>query len=177
MFKRIFSLILTSVLLPFIVIWVPAESAVQKQPEPTDNFEALLNLNYCYGASFCDEAIAGGALLSLLEFSKEDECGFRSLEKAQLDYFISAYYGRRVDFSACGFEVEGDRVLIPAMGYDLYTHTLISAEESGNRVKVLSKVVCNGHDGVMFDALCTSIFIKNAKSPFGYNLVSSEILN
>lgn len=185
MLKAIFTRILASVLLPLMVLLVPAGSAststsasvpaAEWQAAPAADFEALLNLNYCYGTSFSDEAIAMGTLLSLLELAGEED-GFRYLETAQADYFTQAFYGRTVDFAACGLEVENGRVWIPAMGYDMYTHTVISAEENGEQVKVLSKVVCDGHDGETFDALCTSVFVKNTESPFGYHLLSSEIL-
>lgn len=184
MLKAVFTRILASVLLPLMILLIPAGSAstsaavpaAEQQAAPGADFEALLNLNYCYGTSFSDEAIAMGTLFSLLELAGEED-GFRYLETEQADYFTQAFYGRTVDFAACGLEVSGGRVWIPAMGYDLYTHTLISTEENGEQVKVLSKVVCDGHDGVTFDALCTSMFVKNTESPFGYHLLSSEILD
>lgn len=175
MLKAVLTRFLASFLLPLMIIFIPAGSAAEQRQTVTD-FEALLNLNYCYGISFSDEAIAEGTLFSLLELSEQED-GLRYLTTAQVDYFTRAFYGRSVDFAACGIEVENGRVWIPAMGYNLYTHTLISIEENGDQVKVLSKIVCSGHDNNIFDALCTSVFVKNTESPFGYNLLSSEILD
>ena len=174
--KILVSRILASVLLPLMVMLVPGEAtrAEQTVAQPTADYEAMLNLNYIYGVSFEDEDIAIGTMLSLLEMAEEKDVHL-SLSVEQADFFSKAYYGRTVDYAACGLEVLDGRVLIPAMGYDLYTHELISVEENGDTVKVVSKVVCEGHDEV-FDALCTSEFVKNADSAFGYNLISAEIL-
>lgn len=181
MAKAIFTRILVSILLPLLVMLIPgrdvpvAEQQAAPAAEQTADFAALLNLNYCYGSAFSDEAIATGTLLSLLELAGEEN-GQRYVDLQQAEYFMNAFYGRTVDFAAAGLEVEGSRIWIPAMGYDIYTHTLISAEVQGDQVKVVSKVICDGHDGVVFDALCTSVFVRNESSAFGYNLLSSEIL-
>lgn len=176
MLKMLVSRILVSVLLPLMVMIAPGEAnkAEQAAALPVADFEAILNLNYVYGVSFADEDIAVGTMLSLLEMAEEKD-GQLTLSVEHADFFSKAYYGRTVDFAECGLEVVDGRVVIPAMGYDLYTHELISVEDNGDTVKVVSKVVCDGHDGV-FDALCTSVFVKNADSSFGYNLISSEIL-
>lgn len=181
MAKAVFTRILVSLILPLLVLFMPGRVAPVAEQQaapaaPAADFETLLNLNYCYGTSFSDEAIAMGTLLSLLDLS-EEENGARYVDAAQADFFAQALYGRTVDFAACGIEETDGRVWIPAMGYDVYTHTLISAEAADGRVKVVSKIECEGHDGVWFDALCTSVFLENADSPFGYNLLSCEVLD
>ncbi|MBQ7288837.1 MAG: hypothetical protein IJW78_03800 [Clostridia bacterium] len=175
MLKAVLTRFLVSVLLPLLAFLVPGKAATPTTEVPVD-YAALLNMNYCYGTSFSDSDIATGTLLSLLDLAEEDADGRLFLPVEQADLFSGALYGKTVDYAQNGLQVEDGRIEIPAMGYSLYNHTLISTEEDGDRVKVVSKVVCEGHEGESFDALCNSIFVKNADSAFGYHLVSSEIL-
>ena len=174
MLKIVLSRIVASFLLPLFVMFAPVEKNTEKATRQPTDFAALLNLNYSYGAELSDEDIAYGSMLSLLELAREEN-GSLALSIEQADSFSKEYYGRTVSYSDCGIEVVDGNIIIPAMGYNLYTHELVEASEEGDTVRVVTRVVCDGHDEV-FDALCTSVFVKNTESSFGYNLISSEIL-
>lgn len=175
MVKAVLTRFFVSVFVPLLVLCASGRAATEKQENPMPDFEAMLNLNYCYGTDLTDKQIAAGSLLSLLELA-EDDNGRCLLPIAQVDRFIQDFYGKTVSYADCGLEVVNGRILIPAMGYDLFQHTLISVKEDGDQIKVVSKVVFEGHDEETFDALCTSVFKINKASVFGCNLISSEIL-
>lgn len=174
MLKVALSKFLISFLMPLLVMLAPAKEAPAEAVQEAVDFAGLLNLNCSYGVELTDEDIAYGSMLSLLELAKEENGGL-VLSVEQVDTFSKAYYGRTVSYEDCGLEVVDGQVLIPAMGYDIYTHELVDTVTDGDTVKVTTKVVCDGHDEV-YDALCVSVFVKNDNSVFGYNLISSEIL-
>ena len=174
MLKIVLSKIMISFLVPLVVMLAPVKKSAEKTYQQPTDFAALLNLNYSYGAELTDEDIAYGTMLSLLELAKEEN-GSLTLSTEQADSFSKEYYGKTVSYSNFGIEVLEGKIIIPAMGYDLYTHEIVEVTEEGDTVRVVTKVVCDGHDEV-FDALCSSVFVKNTESSFGYNLISSEIL-
>ena len=61
-------------------------------------------------------------------------------------------------------------------GYDLYEHSnaVITANEDGSYT-VVTDVVIDYHFGEKVEAVCTTLFLPNELSQFGFNILYSDI--
>jgi len=162
----------------------PVVAAVSVQlPGGSDSSEILktrflnmLNHNFVYGENFkfVDEMINLSAI-SLLDCAED---GF--IKEDTVFSFVSDMYGVDVvevaELNADYPQREGYIYIIPR-GYTVYTHknAEVIRNEDGSYT-VTTDVTVSDHDGedVTFKAI--SLFVKNVDSGFGFNLISSEIV-
>ena len=140
----------------------------------------MLNINNCYGQDFeSDAKLIEDVQLSLLDYSIDDEQYGRIISKSIVSSFIEDFYGVDVDQTAGEYEnfpAPDSFFAIPARGYTVFKHSIVSVKSDGDIYTVVSAVNIDSHDGDSFNALVNSTFAKNSSSSFGFNLVSSEIL-
>lgn len=140
----------------------------------------MLDMNYCYNNDFkIDAKIIEDTQLTLLSYSTENDQYGRIINQSTVLNFIKDFYGVQVDAKVGineNLPAPDGFFAIPARGYTVYKHSIVSITTDGDYYTVVSAVKVNPHDGEMYDALVNSKFVKNTTSSFGFNLVSSEIL-
>ena len=146
----------------------------------TARLQHMLNMNYCYDEDFeSDAKIIEDTQLTLLDYSTDDEQYGRIISKSAVLNFIKDFYGIEVNATAGkydNFPAPDGFFAIPARGYTVYKHSIVSVKSDGDSYTVVSAVKVDSHDGETYDALVSSKFVKNSASSFEFNLVSSEIL-
>ena len=145
--------------------------------EKTDavRFENMLNNNYVYGEDFATfEGIVLSSELSLLNKAENGK-----LKNSQIYNFVYNMYG--IDLTECAklfnkeFNLDAKTVITPR-GYTKYFHTFEKAEENADgTITVYTKVSEQFHDRATAQKKAVTVFVKNEKSAFGYNIFSSEI--
>ncbi len=138
-------------------------------------FLNMLNHNFVYGEAFHnDEDLVNDSALALLDLAND---GF--IEEAYLKDYIFNMYGKIYDdFSAynpLAPKQDGLFYIIPR-GYDLYEHKIASViDNQDGSYTVISEVVIDYHFGEKVNAFSTTFFIENEESPFGFNILYSDL--
>lgn len=138
-------------------------------------FENMLNNNYLYNDDFSsDKTIIENSTLALLDKSVDGE-----IDKGLVLNFINGMYGLNVNPNAADHEAfpasEGMLAIIPR-GYSEYKHSITSIKEVNGEYIVYSDAKILNHDYEEYASKVVTVFKVNAKSSFGYNIVSSKIL-
>lgn len=138
-------------------------------------FENMLNHNYVYNTDFeSDLLIIENSILALLDKAEDGQ-----IDKGLVLGFIAGMYGRQVDATTAEYDFapadEGKFVVLPR-GYDDYEHVVTSIEVIDGGYKVVSEVTVYPCDGFEYLASCETAFVENEGSSFGYNIVSSFLL-
>lgn len=139
-------------------------------------FENMLNHNYLYNDDFEDDkTIIENSILALLQYADEGE-----INKELVLNFIANMYGRQVDDDSCVYDFatpsKGNFLVVPK-GYYTVSHKITSAEENDGGYVVFSQMTVDSHDTEEYTVTVKSVFVQNAGSCYGYNLVSSEYFN
>ena len=80
------------------------------------------------------------------------------------------------EFNAQYPQLDGYVYIIPR-GYTSYTHTIVSVEENEDgSYTVISNVTSSDHDAIGNTQKAVSLFVKNASSAFGYNMIYCNII-
>lgn len=157
-------------------------AAVPKKPAvPDENkvlaarFENILNHNLVYDDEiYSAEALINAATQILCGYADEDNFIEEDIVKA----FIYDLYGVEVDCRGGMREYfpqkEGYVYLIPC-GADIYNHTVISIQKNGDEYTVVSRLVIEYHCCETEELLATTKFIAAPTSPFGFNIVYSQL--
>ena len=141
-------------------------------------FLNMLNHNFVYDNAFDSvEDMVNGSMPALLEYADEENDSFIA-ENYVADYIFSMYGIADIDFSGIntGFEqMEGYVYIIPR-GFTKYNHkiTAVIANEDGSYT-VESKISAASHDDVNLVNTCTTLFVPNEKSAFGFNIIYSSL--
>lgn len=151
------------------------------QPESVVNgrFLNMLNHNYVYGEDIGSvEAIVNNSVIALLDLrDKENEDYISEVFVAQ--YIYDMYGVEDIDFSALSpepFKKEGYVYIMPR-GFSKFEHSFVEAiENEDGSVTVITDVSIKSHDSGEINGVCTTLMVKNQKSAFGYNIISSEIV-
>lgn len=138
-------------------------------------FENMLNHNFLYNDDFLDDkTVIENSILSLLEYVENGE-----IDKALTLNFIANMYGRQVDPNAAVYDFlpasEGKFAVIPR-GYTVYSHKILSVEEIDGGYQVISEMTVNPHDDGGYTVNVESVFVPNAGSSFGFNLIKASCL-
>lgn len=165
----------------------PVVAAVSVQlPSANDSSEILkarflnmLNHNFVYGEDFkyIDEMI-NLSTIALLDSAEEENPEF--IKEDVVFSYISDMFGVEVaDASGLNAEYpkkEGYIYIIPR-GYTVYTHKNadVVRNEDGSYT-VTTDVTVSGHDTEDETVKAVSLFVKNENSGFGFNLISSKIV-
>lgn len=169
--------------------FAPASASSVKQERAVNNgfneekvletrFLNMLNHNFVYDSDFeSSECIVNDSVIALLDMRDKADESF--ISETYVKNFVYGMYGVEIsDFSYINPQLpkkDGYVYIIPR-GFTVYRHSIvsISVNEDGSYT-VISDVDIHGHDGVSEKATAISLFVKNASSDFGYNIISSDI--
>lgn len=143
-------------------------------------FLNMLNHSFVYDEDIEDvEEIVNCSVAALLDMRDSEDDSFIS-ESVVSDFVFNMYGVEIDDFSLINSELpqkEGYVYILPR-GYSVYSHELVSVSvnEDGSYT-VKTKVTVDSHDCDAESFACTTLFVANPQSQFGYNIISSSILN
>lgn len=134
-------------------------------------FTTMLNNNQLFGTDFeNDTVLVKGAMVALADRVEDD-----ALSCDLLLGFITNMYGRTVDLTATGFNVNNNYVAVIPQGYARLTHKILTVKAVDGGFEVTSQMTVAPHDGTAYTKTVSSVFVENSGSAFGYNLISAEI--
>ena len=188
--KKFFSIIVCVVLLAVCTALVaPNVAQVSKVSAATPEeikinanqarFLNMLNHNFVYNSDF-DNAndIVNNSVLALLDLRDSTNEDF--ISETYVKGFVKDMYGVEVeDMSSlnAGYpQIDGFLYIIPR-GYTSYDHTITSVQENEDgSFTVKSDVTVIDHDGEAEVHQAESLFVVNAESAFGYNMIYCNII-
>lgn len=153
----------------------PVASTFDQSKVLETRFLNMLNHSFVYNEAFYnDEELLNAASLALLDL---EDNGFVS-ESYLKDYVFNMYgkiYDDFSDINAAAPKADGLFYIIPR-GYDLYEHSMLSvtANEDGSYT-VMTSVIIDYHFGEKVEAVCTTFFLPNEESQFGFNILYSDL--
>ena len=142
-------------------------------------FLNMLNHNFVYNSDFDNaDVIVNNSSLALLDL--RDSVNEDYIANTYVAGFVKDMYGIEiVDMSGINAQypqIDGFLYIIPR-GYTSYNHTIVSVEENEDgSFTVVSDVTVNDHDAAGKTQKAVSLFVKNADSAFGYNIIYSNII-
>ena len=138
-------------------------------------FLNMLNHSFVYDNDFYDKGtLVNNSVLALLDLADN---GFVS-ETYVSDYIFNMYGINVADFSDINvdFEQKQGYVYIVPRGYSVCEHKIVSVtDNSDGSYTVVTNVEISLDDGTVITDTATTVFLQNAESQFGYNIVYSEI--
>ncbi len=137
-------------------------------------FENMLNHNFVYNNDFYDDSVlVNNSVLALLDLSEDSY-----IKEAYLKDYVFNMYGKIYnDFSFLGEAEKQGYVYIIPRGYSIYTHEIISVTDNKDgSYTVQSMVEISYEDGSVEMLNCETVFLENAESAFGYNIMYSDII-
>lgn len=153
------------------------EKIPEESPALAARFMNMLNHNASYNSDFdsVDMLVNNAACMLSAKLGLEDE--FIS-ERTVADYMMDMYGIEVTDTSALNpeFPKKDGYIFVIPRGLTVYSHSFISAvknEDGSYTVKSLVKI--KPHDGGTETVEAVSLFVPSKTSPFGFNLISSEI--
>lgn len=181
--KNITAVLLCSIILLSLCSFAPVKTVAEAPA--TSTFDAnkvlearflnMLNHNFVYNEAFYDdEALLNDSALALLHLAND---GF--IEDVYLKDYVFNMYGKIYDdfydINADAPKYDGCFYVIPR-GYDLYEHSIVSVTENEDgSYTVITSVIIDYHFGEKVEAVCTTLFLPNDESQFGYNILYSDL--
>lgn len=143
-------------------------------------FLNMLNHSFCYDGSFdVSEDIVNCSLIALLDRCEETEEGSFISEEYVRDYVYNMYGVEIENFSEIniGYPRKDGYVYVIPRGFTVYKHSIVSVtQDADGTYKVITDVAVFSHDGTAETVKAVTRFIANEKSPFGYNILSSDLV-
>lgn len=138
-------------------------------------FLNMLNHSFVYDSDFySDETLVNNSVLALLDLAED---GF--VDETYVSDYIFNMYGKNIsDFSSINttFEQKQGYVYVVPCGYNIYEHKIASVTDNlDGSYTVVTDVEISLDDGSVITDTATTVFLQNAESQFGYNIVYSEI--
>lgn len=152
-------------------------SAPDNQKVLEARFLNMLNHSFVYDSDFDTvEDIVNSSVAALLDMRTEDEMFIN--ENVVADYVYNMYGVEIEDFSDINADfpkLDGYVFVLPR-GYSLYNHEMVSSvvNEDGS-FTVTTSVRISTHDNGEYIESCTTLFVANPDSQFGYNIIYSNI--
>ena len=188
--KKILSLVLclmllavcSSLIAPIVTNGTQVSAAAADEIKVNANearFLNMLNHNFVYNADFEDaDTMVNQATLALLDL--RDSTNEDYIKDTFVKGFVKDMYGIEItdmsEFNAQYPQLDGYVYIIPR-GYTSYTHTIVSVEENEDgSYTVISNVTSSDHDAIGNTQKAVSLFVKNASSAFGYNMIYCNII-
>lgn len=141
-------------------------------------FLNMLNHNFVYDDNIEDvESIVNCSMPALLDMCESLDDSFISQD------IVSAYiydmYGVGIDDYSeinVNFPQKQGYVYIIPRGFTVYSHEMVSVvlNEDGSYT-VKTKVYADAHDSEAENLECTTLFVENENSTFGFNIIRSDI--
>lgn len=153
-------------------------SSLDNQKVLEARFLNMLNHNYVYGDSFdYIEEIVNGSVIALLNLADEESDSYIAQNFVD-DYILNFYGVENVNYSEINEllpKLDGYVYIIPR-GFSSYNHKISSVKvnEDGSYT-VVTDVEVTSHDGEVTSCKANTLFVKNEKSQFGFNIIKSEI--
>ena len=152
---------------------LPDSSKVQQA-----RFLNMLNHNFVYNEAFNSvEDIVNASVPALLNM--RDSVNESYIAESYVKDYVYNMYGVEIeDFSDINSDfahLDGYVYIIPR-GFSVFSHKIdsVSLNEDGS-FTVVTSVSIDSHDGDSISRKAVSLFVKNDRSRFGYNIISSEI--
>lgn len=152
---------------------LPDSSKVQQA-----RFLNMLNHNFVYNEAFNSvEDIVNASVPALLNM--RDPVNESYIAESYVKDYVYNMYGVEIeDFSDINSDLahlDGYVYIIPR-GFSVFSHKIdsVSLNEDGS-FTVVTSVSIDSHDGDSTSRKVVSLFVKNDRSRFGYNIISSEI--
>ena len=155
-------------------------SAYTKNKALEKRFLNMLNHSFVYDSDIEEvEEIVNCSVAALLDMRDSEDDSFIS-ESVVSDFVFNMYGVEIEDYSLINSEFpqkEGYVYILPR-GYSVYNHELVSVSvnEDGSYT-VKTKVTVDSHDCDAESFACTTLFVANPQSQFGYNIISSSIFS
>lgn len=155
----------------------PISTAPEAQKVIEARFLNMLNHSFVYDSCFDTVGdIVNCSVAALLDHRTEDEDFIP--ESIIADYVYNMFGVEIEDFSAINADFpkyEGYVYVLPR-GYSVYSHEMVSCvmNEDGS-FSVTTNVKISTHDNGEYIDTCTTLFVANPESQFGYNIVYSNI--
>ena len=139
-------------------------------------FLNMLNHNFVYSEDYKNiNDIVNNSAVALLGKKNGDY-----IEAEVLNTYLFNMYGFEIDdFSKIndGFNFKEGFAYISPRGYAVYNHTAESLTENPDGTfTFLTNVEIKTHDEQCYISACETVFVKNEKSIFGYNIVVSNLI-
>lgn len=141
-------------------------------------FLNMLNHNFVYNEAFNSvEDIVNASVPALLNM--RDPVNESYIAESYVKDYVYNMYGVEIeDFSDINSDfahLDGYVYIIPR-GFSVFSHKIdsVSLNEDGS-FTVVTSVSIDSHDGDSISRKAVSLFVKNDRSRFGYNIISSEI--
>lgn len=141
-------------------------------------FLNMLNHNFVYNEAFNSvEDIVNASVPALLNM--RDPVNESYIAESYVKDYVYNMYGVEIeDFSDINNDfahLDGYVYIIPR-GFSVFSHKIdsVSLNEDGS-FTVVTSVSIDSHDGDSISRKVVSLFVKNDRSRFGYNIISSEI--
>lgn len=181
--RLVLAAVLLCVLTLFTCAFIPASAdgsvqsaAITDKKVLTARFLNMLNRNFVYNEDFASaDIIVEDSVLALLDCRESDNPDY--IADTVVKGFVNDMYG--IELANINDNSEAHRdgfVYITPCGFTSYSHTVtdIKKNEDGS-FTVLSAVTVNPHDDGEYLAEAETLFVKNEKSAFGYNIIYSNI--
>ena len=138
----------------------------------------MLNHNFVYNEAFNSvEDIVNASVPALLNM--RDPVNESYIAESYVKDYVYNMYGVEIeDFSDINSDLahlDGYVYIIPR-GFSVFSHKIdsVSLNEDGS-FTVVTSVSIDSHDGDSISRKAVSLFVKNDRSRFGYNIISSEM--
>lgn len=181
--KMLLAILSVCILAVFACAFIPASAnntdntgSIEVDGTVNARFLNMLNRNYVYNSDFeSADVITENSILALLD--KRDSRDDSYISEAVVKGFINDMYGIEIVDIAQGEQIKKDGfVYIVPRGFTDYSHKIksVSQNEDGSYT-VCSYVTIKPHDDSEFVTTAQTLFVKNEKSAFGYNIIYSNL--
>ncbi len=159
----------------FLATFISAAPLAQNEPKTKSEtyiFTQMLNKNYVYGDDFTDdEKLIENSMISLLPKSDNGR-----INKNEVKNFILDFYGITMNENAYNRNyVKNNYYYYIPKGYDTQSHQIVSVVKEDDYYYVTSVLTLGTHENESEHLNVKSVFLKNSKASFGYNLINCEI--
>lgn len=181
--RLVLAAVLLCVLALFACAFIPASASESGEVPvsadkniPGARFLNMLNHNFVYNEDFqSTDILVEDSLLALLDRREKDSPEY--ISDAIVKGFVSDMYGIELSDVNDNSDKHTDGfVYIVPCGFTSYSHKITDIKENEDgSFTVLSSVTVNPHDGGEYLTEAETLFVKNGKSAFGYNIVYSNL--
>ena len=181
--RLVLAAVLLCVLTLFSCAFIPASAdGSMKSAAPvaekilSARFLNMLNRNFVYNEDFASaDIIVEASVLALLDLREENAPDY--IADTVVIGFVKDMYGIELaDINDNSNAHKDGFVYIAPRGFTSYSHTVTDIKENEDgSFTVLSAVTVTPHDDAEYSTTAETLFVKNEKSAFGYNIIYSNI--
>ncbi len=163
---------------PFITVSNSDKSSTDAYKILESRFLNMLNHSFVYDSTFDSvEEMVNASMPALLGFRNSEDNSFIA-ESYVADYIFDMYGITIDDFSSINaeFNSKDGYVYIIPRGFTKYSHTIVDiVENEDGSYTVITKITSSSHDSGDFTDTCTTLFVPNSESAFGFSIIYSNI--